>query len=67
MGTNTIIMLNQTSVDKKVRSEEHMPIRVNKFARIVIDQILWFSALVLLVDMAVKNKKRQVISWWAAN
>lgn len=66
MGANTIIMMNHTSVDNSVRGVEHNPLLVNRIARLVMDQILWLSALVLLADMAVKNKKRRMTAWWAA-
>lgn len=68
MGANTIIILNQASVDRK-SSRKASTFKASKqpinFKRQVIDQLIWLATLVLLMDMALKNKRKRLTAWWA--
>ncbi len=68
MGANTIIMINQASKRKKdftVRGDTLQLGWKRKMVRSIIDQVIWMTTLVLLADMAMKNKRRRLMAWWA--
>lgn len=66
MGVNTIILMNQRSADRKMNGYQPMQTKQKiKFRRIIIDQLIWWTALVLLADMALKNKRKRLTAWWA--
>lgn len=67
MGANTIIMINQASKERKTIAAKDYPPRLiwkKGIVRSVIDQLLWLITLVLLADMAIKNRRQRLFSWW---
>lgn len=68
MGVNTIIMINQAGKGRKdfpVRDSEPRLRWKRRMVRAVIDQLIWLTTLVLLADMAMKNKRRRLVAWWS--
>ncbi|MDW3191747.1 MAG: hypothetical protein R8G66_05260 [Cytophagales bacterium] len=66
MGVNTIILINQQSVNRKGVSYQFGSKKQKmKLSRVIIDQLIWWTALILLMDMALKNKRKRLTAWWA--